>query len=306
MRANRGSPMAKRRAREGPPQTPIRGILRQKHESKLLVLTGACLVLACATIVSRPDTAQKQPEGTAPFRWPQGKRAAISLTFDDARRSQVDTGLPLLDRYKVKATFYVSPDNVKERLDGWRRAVKNGHEIGNHTMTHPCTGNYAFSKANALEDLTLDRMAREIDEATRTIEKLLAVRPVSFAYPCCQTFVGRGKAVKSYVPLVAKRFLTARLGFNEAANDPGICDLVQLLAQGSDGAAFEELKALIDQAVSDGRWLILFGHEVGNDGDQTTPAKTLEALCRYATDPVNSLWIDTVGRIGKYVADNRK
>ncbi len=29
------------------------------------------------------------------FRWPDGKRAAISLTFDDARFSQIDCGLPI-------------------------------------------------------------------------------------------------------------------------------------------------------------------------------------------------------------------
>jgi peptidoglycan/xylan/chitin deacetylase (PgdA/CDA1 family) len=285
---------------------PTRGIIMQEHESRLLVFIGTYLVLACAAIAGRPDAAQKQAAGAVPFRWPEGKRAAISLTFDDARLSQVDTGLPLLDRYKVKATFYVSPDNVKERLAGWKRAARNGHEIGNHTMTHPCTGNYAFSKANALEDFGLDRMAREIDEASLAIENMLAVKPISFAYPCCQTFVGRGAAVKSYVPLVAERFLTGRLGLNEAANDPAICDLAQLLAQGSDGRTFEELKVLIDQAASEGRWLILCGHEVGDRGDQTTPAKTLEALCRYANNPANGLWIDTVGRIGKYVADNRK
>lgn len=298
--------MAKRRTPEGPPQMPIRGIVMPKHHSKLLAVIGACFVLASAALVSRTDAVQKRPAGASAFRWPEGKKAAISLTFDDARLSQVDTGLPILDRYKVKATFYVSPDGVKERLDGWKRAVKNGHEIGNHTMTHPCTGNYAFSKDNALEDLSLDRMAREIDEATLTIDKMLAVKPVSFAYPCCQTFVGRGAAVKSYVPLVAARFLTARLGGDEAANDPEICDLVQLLAGGTDGAKFEDLKALVDQAVSEGRWLILCGHEVGDGGFQTTLAKTLEAFCRYAIDPANGLWIDTVGRIGKYVADHRK
>ena len=37
--------------------------------------------------------------------WPEGKTAALSLTFDDARLSQVDQGLPLLDSYGVKATF---------------------------------------------------------------------------------------------------------------------------------------------------------------------------------------------------------
>ncbi len=215
-------------------------------------------------------------------------------------------GLPLLDRYKIKVTFYVSPDGVKERLDGWKRAVKNGHEIGNHTLTHPCTGNYEFSRDNALEEYTLERMAREIDEATLTIEKMLAVKPESFAYPCCQTFVGRGTAVKTYVPLVAERFLTGRLGGDEAANDPEICDLAQLLAGGTDGAKFEDLKALVDQAASEGRWLILCGHEVGDGGFQTTLAKSLEALCRYAIDPANGLWIDTVGHIGKYIADHRK
>ena len=33
------------------------------------------------------------------FSWPEGKHAAISLTFDDARISQVDNGLPILDEY---------------------------------------------------------------------------------------------------------------------------------------------------------------------------------------------------------------
>ena len=37
--------------------------------------------------------------------WLEGKTAALSLTFDDARLSQVDQGLPLLDAYGVKATF---------------------------------------------------------------------------------------------------------------------------------------------------------------------------------------------------------
>ncbi len=265
----------------------------QKQIPYFIFLMGACLVLS------------GRAPARAPFPWPEAKRAAVSLTFDDARLSQVDNGLPLLDGYKIKATFYVSPDNVKERLEGWRRAVKDGHEIGNHTLTHPCTGNYAFSRENALEDLTLGRMERDIDDASLVIEKLLAVKPVSFAYPCCQTFVGRGQAVKSYVPLVAKRFLTGRLGLNEAANDPGICDLSQLLAQGSDGATFDELKVLIDQAVAEGRWLILAGHEIGAGGYQTTSIKTLDELCRYAIDPANGLWIETVGRIGQYVIDTR-
>lgn len=244
--------------------------------------------------------------GRPGFRWPEGKRAALSLTFDDARLSQVDVGLPILDKNGVRATFYVNPDGVKERLDGWKKAVKNGHEIGNHTLTHPCTGNYAFSKDNALENMTLADIERDIVEADRILGELLGVRPVSFAYPCCQSFVGRGRGVKTYVPFIAERFLTGRMGAEDAGNDPLICDLSQLMASGSDDLPFDKLKLFIDQAAAEGRWLILCGHEVGEPGFQVTAAAALEAVCRYAADPANGLWIDTVGRIGKYVADSRQ
>ncbi len=279
-----------------------------------LVSAGAGLALAAsalAPISAAPRAARdaawpRAGTGAAAFQWPDGKRAALSLTFDDARLSQVDEGLPILDKHGVRAAFYVSPDGVRERLEGWRRAVKTGHEIGNHTLTHPCTGNYAFSRQNALEDMTLADIEREIVEADRVLAELLGVKPVTFAYPCCQMFVGRGRNVKTYVPFVAERFLAGRMGGDDAGNDPLFCDLSQLLAGGSDDVTFEKLKPMIDQAAAEGRWLILCGHEVGKPGFQITSSETLDAICRYATDPANGLWIDTVGRIAKYISDSRK
>ena len=53
-------------------------------------------------------TAAARTQATAPgagaFPWPDGARAAVSLTFDDARPSQVDVGLPVFDRHGVKVT----------------------------------------------------------------------------------------------------------------------------------------------------------------------------------------------------------
>jgi hypothetical protein len=131
------------------------------------------------------------------------------------------------------------------------------------------------------------------------------VKPRDFAYPCGQTFVGRGREVKSYLPLVAERFLSGRKWLNEDANDPSFCDLAQLLALESDGKPFEALKALIDKAMNEGRWLILVGHEVGDGGYQTTLASAVEGVCRYAKDPSNGIWIDTVGAIADYVRKTR-
>src|ERR1019366_1180448 len=106
---------------------------------------------------------QAPAESRNAFRWPGDKRVAVSLTFDDARLSQIDRGLAVLTPSGVKATFYVSPESVKKRVEGWKRAVADGHEIGNHTMTHPCSGNLAWSSKNALENYTLEQISQQID-----------------------------------------------------------------------------------------------------------------------------------------------
>jgi len=249
---------------------------------------------------------KKTPPDQAAFLWPHGKRGAVSLTFDDARPSQIDNGLPLLEKYGIKATFYVSPQAVEQRLAGWKGAVARGHEIGNHTMTHPCTANYPAFRDRALEDMTLGRMAEEIDGASESIFRLLGVRPQTFAYPCGQTFVGRGRNVASFVPLVAERFLAGRKWLSEDANDPAVCDLAQLLASEIDGKTFAELKPLVDKTLAEGRWLILTGHEIGEGDFQTTLATTIGELCRYAQDPGTGLWIDTVASVCDTILRSRR
>jgi len=279
-------------------------------DTRILIVATFCLIAAALTGCSSSNPQEGKaltkpvPEGWKKFHWPQGKRAAISLSFDDARASQVDCGLPILDAYDVKATFYVLPGPVEKKLTDWQKAVTAGHEIGNHTLTHPCSGN--FSLRNALENYTLNMIANEMDRASETIEQLLGVRPTTFAYPCGQTFVGRGKAVKSYVPLVAERFIAGRRWRDEHDNDPAFCDLAQVMGIEFDGLDFEQTKKLIDKAAEKGRWLVLCGHEIGQPGRrQTTLASTLDALCKYAQDPNNGIWIDTVESIGSYIMQQR-
>ena len=83
--------------------------------------------------------------------WPEGNEIALSLTFDDGRESQVINGTPLFDEFGIKATFYVLPSAVERKLPEWKTAVKSGHEIGNHSRVHPCSGNFLWARKNALE-----------------------------------------------------------------------------------------------------------------------------------------------------------
>ena len=239
------------------------------------------------------------------FQWPGGKKMALSLTFDDARLSQIDTGIPLLDQYNIKATFYLSPDKMLQRLEGWKKAVISGHDIGNHTLRHPCTGNFDWSRDKALEDYTPEIMKTELDSASNFIEKLLGIHPVSFAYPCGQTFTGRGADAKSYIPVVASLFETGRGWLSEGPNNPSFCDMSQLTGMELDGKSFEQIKKLIDESGSKGSWLVLAGHEMNESGNQTSLLSTIEAICVYASDPANGIWIDNVHNIASYIKEKR-
>jgi peptidoglycan-N-acetylglucosamine deacetylase len=269
-----------------------------------LGLCGA--ILLGAGMIQQGAAQPAQKENTKSFNWPNGKRAAVSLSFDDARLSQVDTGLALLKKHGVKVTFFVQSGNLEKRLDGWKQAVSDGHEIGNHSITHPCTGNYAFSRNNALEDYDLGRMAKQLDGGNAEIHRLLGVMPRTFAYPCGKKFVGRGREVKSYVPLVAERFLVGRGYLDESANDPAFCDLAQAMGTPFDDMDFDGMKSLVDQAAGEGRWVIFVGHEIGKRGHQITDTFALESLCEYLKDPANGIWMGTVDEIGEYVGKQRQ
>ncbi|MCX5770051.1 MAG: polysaccharide deacetylase family protein [Candidatus Hydrogenedentes bacterium] len=238
------------------------------------------------------------------FTWPEGKRMAVSMSFDDARPSQVDVAFPLLEDFGVKATFYVCPDNLEKRVDDWRAVASAGHELGNHTVSHPCSGNFEFSRGNALESYTLDDMEKEMVECNRRVETACGVVPATFAYPCGNTFVGHGKKVRSYVPLVAKHFLAGRGFPSEWHNAPAVCDLAQLNGVSFDGLDFNTILGLIDKAGADGAWLVLAGHDAGDeDARQVTRCDTLRAVCEYALEPDHGIWLDTVAAVAKHLRD---
>ena len=241
-----------------------------------------------------------------PFTWPAGKRAAVSLSFDDARVSQIDAGIPILDRHNVKATFYLTPSRVPERMAGWKQAVATGHEMGNHTVSHPCSGNFIWSRNNALEDYTLDRMKQELRDANAHIESKLGVTPQTFAYCCGQKYVGRGATQHSFVPLIAKYFIAGRGFRDEDANDPIFVDLAQLYGVDGDSQPFEKLRFWIDKAVQQAGWLVFAAHDVGNFPRQSMSADVLDAVCAYCNTPANGIWIDTVAAIGQHVHEWQK
>jgi len=235
--------------------------------------------------------------------WPEGRRGAISLTFDDAAPSQLANAMPVLERYGLRGTFYVTytKAHFQESLEAWRGAFARGHEIGNHSRTHPCSGNYPWIGDNALEEFTLARMEAELKEAQADLTRLIpGLGRCSFAYPCGQTFVGRGRGRQCYVPIVADLFPAGR-GVGESANRPARCDLACLSSWMVAAESAEQLIARAEGAVEAGDWGIFCFHGIGGD-HIAIDLDAFEGLVRHLAENRSRIWTDTVLAVADHVA----
>lgn len=97
----------------------------------------------------------------------------VALTFDDGpHASNTPRLLDILRARNVKATFYVIGKNVDMYPNIVRRTVAEGHEIGNHSYTHP-----------KLSGLSSDRVLSEIRRTDEAVYKAAGVHPKTLRPP---------------------------------------------------------------------------------------------------------------------------
>ena len=238
--------------------------------------------------------------------WPGDARAAISLTFDDGLASQLGHAVPLLARHGLRGTFYLNPDGEdwRARWAPWEAVAAAGHELGNHTLTHPCSENFAFVSAErALERLTLRRLAEDMDAAEERLRALSGTDTRSFAYPCYQDWVGRGADRQTYVPLVVARFVAGRIR-GERGNLPGRCDLHHLWSWPAERMSGAELIGLCEEAACDGMWGMYTFHGVG-EGHLPVGTADLTALCAHLERAAGRIWTAPVAEVARHLQAGR-
>jgi peptidoglycan/xylan/chitin deacetylase (PgdA/CDA1 family) len=97
----------------------------------------------------------------------------VALTFDDGpHATNTPRLLDILRARNVKATFYVIGKNVDLYPGIVRRTVAEGHEIGNHTYTHP-----------KLSSLSMDRVMAEIRKTDEAVIRACGVKPRTLRPP---------------------------------------------------------------------------------------------------------------------------
>jgi peptidoglycan-N-acetylglucosamine deacetylase len=239
--------------------------------------------------------------------WPDGCQGAVSLTFDDGMTSQLRVAIPMLDEHGLAATFYLNPrgDNWEERLASWREAARAGHEIGNHTMAHPCTRAFRETGEPAgLEAMTLEELEADVVEAERRLRAAIPEPPErSFCYPCYQDHVGEGEGRRSYVPVIARHFIAARAK-GEMANHPASCTLHHLSSWPVERCWGATLVGLAERAASQGRWTILTFHGL-NQGNLAVADVDLRELCAHLRRHRERLWTAPVITVARRIVDWR-
>jgi len=105
----------------------------------------AALGLGAESISATQDSAREKPaapeESSITFNSVHVDGPYIAMTFDDGPSATLTPKLlDLLAAHHIKATFFVIGENVAEHPEIVARAAREGHEIGNHSWSHPNFG----------------------------------------------------------------------------------------------------------------------------------------------------------------------
>jgi peptidoglycan-N-acetylglucosamine deacetylase len=114
---------------------PIRPALQSKSATAGAGLAVALLLIQTATAAPAPPPSSPARVGQLITRGPDSSRR-IALTFDDGPGTDTVRFVELLDRYHVRATFFVLGQYVERNPATVRKLVERGHEIGSHSYGH--------------------------------------------------------------------------------------------------------------------------------------------------------------------------
>jgi peptidoglycan/xylan/chitin deacetylase (PgdA/CDA1 family) len=94
--------------------------------------------------------------------------AEVWLTIDDGPSDETPALLDLLDRHAAKATFFMVGERAAARPELVREVLRRGHELGNHSHSHPQARFWALGPA---------QMAREIGQCQRALTAIAGTPP---------------------------------------------------------------------------------------------------------------------------------
>ncbi|MEK7531110.1 MAG: polysaccharide deacetylase family protein [Patescibacteria group bacterium] len=212
------------------------------------------------------------PPPPPPSEWTEGM---VTLSFDDAWRSQYINALPILQASGLKGTFYILTEGIQGGWDDYmtpsmvQAIATAGHNIEGHTITH-----------RDLASLSSSQIDQEIKNSKSYIESLTGtvVRSLAYPYGSYNTqVIGRAQAAGYTNARTADP--TVPFGFN--TKDTPKYELNSFSP--TTGVSVTAMKAAIDQAKANKQWFIFSFHEIenGNSDEYATTLVRFQEIINY-------------------------
>ena len=271
-----------------------------------ILLTLVAMLFVC--IAQASLLAQPQPDPT-PFRWPDGCQGAVTLSYDDAITSHFESVAPQLEKAGLRATFYIQVDTAgfTQHIDRWRKVARAGHELGNHTLFHPCRKDAPdehtwLSDDYNLSKYTPDRWLREMRVANLVLRLVDGKTERTFGNTCCDNYLGPLDNRTCLEELIPRLFVAGRGEFISKPVDPQNINFAALGHYGADGKSFEQLRNEIEAAVRQGKWIFYMFHGVGKGTHSLyIEANQHQQLIDYLSANKDRIWTAPAVDVAKYL-----
>lgn len=228
------------------------------------------------------------------FEWPDKQQLAVNLSYDDALNSQLDHAYPVLQKYQIKGSFFLTLANstINDRLEEWRNLAGQGHELGNHTLFHPCRKSpegreWVPSYRNA-DIIPMQQMVEEVRLANVMLFAIDGRQRRTFTPPCGDSLTNMG----NYTQLLQEEFVAIKWQNRFGPKFDQV-----YMPHGDSG---DQLIAYVKQAKQNGGALTIIFHGVGGD-HLAVSQQAHEKLVAYLAANKKDYWTDSYINIMSYV-----
>lgn len=201
----------------------------------------------------------------APFVWPNGAQAAVSLGYDDGLDSQLDHVVPALNRRGLHASFYVpiNGPTLPGRQNEWRVAAADGHELGNHSLFHNCSatgpGRDWVLPHRDLDHILPIQVQEQVIAANTWLQALDGKTRRTYTLPC----LDRLASGQDYLGPLQRHFVAFRAAGGALVTDTAALDPYNVPVYSVEGWSGEQLIALVDRAAAQHALVAIVFHGVG-------------------------------------------
>ena len=268
----------------------INGFVSLKLKSYTLLFYGiliGVLYLSCRDSICQNDVCEESMYSGTIARWYNDKSAALSFRFDDGTLTQFTKAVPILRKYNLNGTFYITSNDNKP-VGFWNLCIKamdDGNEIGSHCIQHVDLTKIPLDSARI--HITVSKV-----ELERKIPGLICE---TFCYP----FNYFNKTIEEEV---SKYYIAACTG-HYLNNSYKIDDYYALEAKGiHSGDSLPKINNNINEILAKNGWLIETIHGIDGYGYSPISSKLLEEHIRDVASN-KDIWVSPVKNVVKYTKE---